>query len=157
MTNPDFMVVIDAIFDKLAVRYGAEWLRQWDGVQMKFVRADWAEELSGYADNLEPLRYALRHLPERCPNVGQLKKIANLCPPPVFKALPAPKADEAVVSEQMAKQLELKRALAPKADEKGWARIIVQRAEAGDKILPYTLQSARQALGLEGRMKGGAA
>lgn len=151
MTNPDFMVVIDAIFDKLAVRYGADWLRQWDGVDMAFVKADWAEELSGYANNLEPLRYALRHLPERCPNVGQLKKIANLCPPPVFKALPVPKANEAVVCEQMAKQMEIKQALAPKADAKAWARNIVQRAVAGDSILPYTLQSARQALGLEGR------
>ncbi|AFU45445.1 hypothetical protein C380_08715 [Acidovorax sp. KKS102] len=151
MTNPDFMVVIDAIFDKLAVRYGHEWLRQWDGVDMAFVKADWAEELSGYANNLEPLRYALRHLPERCPNVGQLKKIANLCPPPVFKALPVPKADEAVVSAQVAKQLELKQALAPKADEKGWARALVTRSEAGEKIPPYSLQCARQALGLEGR------
>lgn len=152
MTNPDFMVVIDAIFEKLAVRYGHDWLRQWDGVDMAFVKADWAEELDGYANNLEPLRYALRHLPERCPaNVGQLKKIANLCPPPVFKALPAPKATEAVVSAQMAKQLELKQALAPKADEKGWARTLLSRSEAGEKIRPYSLLCARQALGLEGR------
>lgn len=152
MTNPEFMAVIDAIFDKLAVRYGAEWLRLWDGADMPFVKADWAEELSGYANNLEPLRYALRHLPERCPNVGQFKKIANLCPPPVFKALPAPRAAEAVVLGEVAKQLALKQALAPKADMKGWARTIAGRAEAGEKLLPYTLQSARQALGLEGRM-----
>ena len=152
MTTPEFMAVVDAIFDKLTVRYGHEWLRQWDGMDMAFVKADWAEELSGYANNLEPLRYALRHLPERCPtNVGQLKKIANMCPPPVFKALPAPKADEAVVSAQMAKQLELKQALAPKADEKGWARALVTRSEAGEKIPPYSLLCARQALGLEGR------
>lgn len=69
----------------------------------------------------------------------------------MFKALPVPKADEAVVSAQVAKQLELKQALAPKADEKGWARALVTRSEAGEKIPPYSLQCARQALGLEGR------
>ena len=33
MTNESFAEVIDAIFAKLAVRYGATWLRQWDGRQ----------------------------------------------------------------------------------------------------------------------------
>lgn len=39
-----------------------------------------------------------------------------------------------------------------KNDGKDWARSIIARSEAGDKIRPYTLQSARQALGMEGRM-----
>lgn len=153
-----FSDVIEAIFAKLAVRYGAVWLRQWDGVDIALVKADWSEELAGFQDNLEPLRYALRHLPERCLNVAEFRALANRCPPPELPRLVAPAASDVVVAEQVAKQLELKKALAPRADMKSWARIILSRAEAGERILSYTLNSARQALGLEGRMpwQGGA-
>ena len=98
------------------------------------------------------LRYALRNLPERCPNVAQFRALANSCPLPEFKQLPAPKADERVVAEQIAKQIGLKKALAPAVDGKEWARRIMARSEAGDKIRPYTLTCARQALGMEGKM-----
>lgn len=37
-------------------------------------------------------------------------------------------------------------------DGKDWARSILARSEAGESIRSYTLLSARQALGLEGRM-----
>ena len=152
MATESFSDVIDAIFAKLAVRYGAVWLRQWDGLDMNLVKSDWGSELSGFDGNLEPLRYALRTLPERCPNVAQFRALANSCPLPEFKQLPAPKADERVVAEQIAKQTGLKQALAPAADPKDWARRILARSEAGDKIRPYTLLSARQALGMEGHM-----
>ena len=152
MATESFSEVIDAIFAKLAVRYGAVWLRQWDGLDMNLVKSDWGSELSGFDGNLEPLRYALRHLPERCPNVGQFRALANSCPLPEFKQLPAPKADERVVAEQIATQTVLNQALAPAVDGKDWARRILARNEAGDKIRPYTLLSARQALGMEGRM-----
>ena len=152
MTNESFAEVIDAIFAKLAVRYGATWLRQWDGLDMNLVKSDWGSELAGFAQNLEPLRYALRHLPERCPNVAQFRALANACPLPEFKQLPAPKADERVAAEQIAKQIGLKKALAPAVDGKEWARRIMARQEAGDRIRPYSLQCARQALGMEGKM-----
>ncbi len=153
-----FADVIEAIFTKLAVRYGAAWLRQWDGVDMDLVKADWADELAGFKENLEPLRYALRHLPDRCPNVGEFRALANRCPPPELPRLAAPAASDAVVAEQVAKQLELKKALAPRADMKSWARSILSQAEAGDRVRPIRLRFAREALGLEGRMpwQGGA-
>lgn len=152
MQNESFSEVIDAIFAKLAVRYGAVWLRQWDGLDMNLVKSDWGSELAGFASNLEPLRYALRNLPERCPNVAQFRALANSCPLPEFKQLPAPRADERVVAEQIAKQAGLKQALAPAVDPKEWAHRILARSKAGDKIRPCTLLSARQALGMEGRM-----
>lgn len=151
MSNESFAEVIDAIFAKLAVRYGAAWMRQWDGLDMNLVKSDWRSELAGFAQNLEPLRYALRNLPERCPNVVEFRAIANRCPQPEFKQLEAPKTDERVVAEQIARQTGLKQAMA-RSDPKDWARRILARDQAGDKIRPYTLLSARQALGLEGGM-----
>ena len=146
-----FADVIEAIFTKLAVRYGAAWLRQWDGVDMELVKADWADELAGFKENLEPLRYALRHLPDRCPNVAQFRALANSCPLPEFKQLPAPKADERVVAEEMAKQLGIKKAMQPLVDGKEWARRLMARHEAGERLRLYTLTCARQALGMEGK------
>ena len=152
MEQQTFTDVIELIFGKLQVRYGAAWLRQWDGVDMNLVKSDWGSELAGFAQNLEPLRYALRHLPERCPNVAQFRALANSCPLPEFKQLPAPKADERVVAEEMAKQLGIKKAMQPLVDGKEWARRLIARHEAGDRIRPITLRFAREALGLEGKM-----
>lgn len=151
MNHEEFNTVIEAIFAKLAVRYGAVWLRQWDSVDMALVKADWTEELRGFANNLEPLRYALRHLPERCPNVAQFKALANACPPPEMQRLEAPRASEAVVAENLAKQAGLKQAIA-QTGNKDWAHRLMARHNAGEKLRPYTLQCARQALGMEGRM-----
>ena len=151
MTNESFAEVIDAIFAKLAVRYGATWLRQWDGLDMNLVKSDWGSELAGFAQNLEPLRYALRHLPDRCPNVGEFRALANRCPPPELPRLAAPAASDAVVAEQVAKQLELKKVLAPKVECKEWAHRLIARANNGERLRPYTLRCARQALGMEGK------
>ncbi|MCO5338592.1 hypothetical protein [Delftia tsuruhatensis] len=153
MAVETFTDVIEAIFTKMQVRYGATWLRQWEGVDMNLVKSDWGNELSGFARNLEPLRYALRNLPDRCPNVSQFRAIANCCPLPEFKQLEAPRASEKVVAEQIAKQTDLKAAMTPRNDPKEWAKVIVKRHEMGDRIRPLVLLFARQALGMEGKQK----
>jgi len=141
--------VVGAIFDKLAVRYGAAWLRQWDGVDMVLVRADWEDELSGFALNWEPLRYALRNLPERCPTVGEFRAIANRCPPPQFERLPAPAADPSVVTQATAQLEQVAKAMtAQPKDQKAWARRILARVAAGDtSVSRYARESAEVALG----------
>lgn len=153
MAVETFTDVIEAIFTKMQVRYGATWLRQWEGVDMNLVKSDWGSELSGFARNLEPLRYALRNLPDRCPNVSQFRAIANCCPLPEFKQLEAPRASEKVVAEQIAKQTDLKAAMTPRHDPKEWAKVIVKRHEMGERIRPLVLLFARQALGMEGKQK----
>ena len=45
----------------------------------------------------------------------------------------------------------------PQKDGKDWARRILARKEAGEKITAYTLASASMALGLQKTMSGGAA
>ena len=150
MDQQSFSGVIDAIFSKLAVRYGAAWLRQWEGVDMNLVKSDWGSELSGFASNLQPLRYALRHLPERCPNVSQFRAIANGCPLPEFRQLAAPVADPAKVAQATAKIGQAVKAMtAQRAGHQDWARRIVARADAGERINPTCLRFAREALGIK--------
>lgn len=151
--NPEnFNEIIEAIFAKLAVRYGAAWLRQWEGVDIALVKGDWAEELRGFQHDLEPLRYALRHLPARCPNVGEFAALARCSPPPEVPRLEAPKASEAVVAAQLAKQSGLMQTLAQNRGDKDWARRLLARSNAGERIRPICLRFAREALGMEGRM-----
>ena len=149
MQQQSFSEVIDAIFAKLAVRYGAAWLRQWDGVDMALVKSDWGSELSGFACNLEPLRYALRNLPERCPSVGEFRAIANRCPLPQLEQLPAPAADPAKVA-QVAQQMGLvsQAMAAQRQDPKAWAKRILQRVADGCQVSRYARESAEDALGL---------
>ena len=148
-----FSDVIGAIFDKLAVRYGAAWLRQWDGVDMVLVKSDWEEELSGFSRNWEPLRYALRNLPERCPNVGQFRAIANCCPAPAVALLEAPAANPVKVAQAMAQLGGVAKAMtAQQQDPRAWAKRILERVAAGERVGRYARESAQVAMGLRAKV-----
>ncbi len=153
MNEMSFSEVIDAIFAKLAVRYGAVWLRQWDGVDMNLVKSDWGSELSGFASNLEPLRYALRNLPERCPNVGQFRAIANCCPAPAVALLEAPAANPVKVAQAMAQLGGVAKAMtAQQQDHRAWAKRILERVAAGERVGRYARESAQVAMGLRAKV-----
>ena len=86
--------------------------------------------------------------PKFPPNLPQLEKVCEAITPRKTYAeeaglprLPAPEpAAPMKVSFEM------------RGDGKDWARRIMARQEAGDRIRPYALQCARQALGMEGKM-----
>lgn len=84
---------VDALFAKLAARYGAAWSRQYADVDPAAVKADWAETLAGL--NADAIRGALAALPaDRPPNAGQFRRLCVEAMPgaerQVFRALPAP-------------------------------------------------------------------
>lgn len=87
--------------------------------------------------------------PEFAPNLPQFEKTCEAITPRKTYAeennlprLPAPvAAPRAPVSFEA------------QGDSKDWARSIMARAAAGERITPYSLRSARQALGMEGRQK----
>lgn len=141
--------IIDAIFGRMAVRYGTEWLRKWEGVDMAAVKADWKHELKGFSTNLEPLRYALKHLPVKCPTVAEFRSVANSCPPPEFKQLPAPHA-KPELAKQVVGAVKQKLGGLPVKDPKDWARKLKARHERGEKLGGHQIAAYRQALGLEG-------
>lgn len=87
---------VERIFARMLVRYGADWLRKWDGIDLEAVKADWADQLDGM--RAEALAYALDHLPpDRPPTVSQFREIAHRVPRPMPTMLPAPSATPEVV------------------------------------------------------------
>lgn len=91
--------VISKLFLRLRVNYGASFDRQMTappGVSISpedyalIVRKQWAEELAGYASNLDAIAYALQHLPDFMPSLPEFKAICRRAPMPTFKALPLP-------------------------------------------------------------------
>ena len=66
------------------------------------------------------------------------------------KLLPAPSADPARVKAEMAKLAPVRQAAnAERVDHKAWAKCIVARHEAGDRVRPISLRFAHEALGMK--------
>ena len=77
MSLPDAWV--DRIHARLLVRYGATWIRKWEGVPMEAVKADWAETLSGLGQ--DAILHALDHLPtDMPPNALQFRDLCRAGP-----------------------------------------------------------------------------
>jgi hypothetical protein len=142
---------IDRLFGRLAMTYGAAWVRQWEGLDANTVKSFWASELGGYANNLHSVAWALENLPERCPNLIQFKALCQQAPAAPKPALPEPKADPERVKAELAKlaPLAANAKTAPRTDGREWARLIIQRFNGGEKLNQTTLAMARNALHIE--------
>lgn len=146
MTLP--IKAIDRLFERLGATYGASWTRQWETVPMNDVKSAWSHELSVYGNRLEVLAWALEHLPERCPNAIEFKNLCRMAPAPEAPKLPEPKADPERLKQELAKlgQVRAKAKASMGMDHKDWARRIMGRFDAGDRLNPTTLRLAREAL-----------
>lgn len=142
---------IDRLFERLAATYGASWARQWSDVPIGDVKSIWAHELSPFANNLNRIAWALENLPPKCPNVIEFKHLCRQAPAPEAPALPLPKADPERVKAELEKlgwKPAAERTEHGTIDHKAWAKRILARAEAGERINPVTLRFAREALNM---------
>ena len=73
---------IDRLFARLQATYGRDFMERYIGLEAGAVKASWAHELSGFANDMHSLAWALEHLPERPPNVIEFRKIARQAPSP---------------------------------------------------------------------------
>jgi hypothetical protein len=145
MTLP--IKAMDRLFERLGATYGSSWTRQWETVPMNDVKSAWAHELGAYANRLEAVAWALENLPERCPNAIEFRNLCRMAPAPQTPALPEPKADPQRVAAELAKLGPLRQKVAANGwDHKAWARRIVARHQAGDRIRPVTLRMAQDAI-----------
>jgi hypothetical protein len=145
MTLP--IKAIDRLFERLGATYGAAWTRQWVDIPINDVKTAWAHELQGYASNLQPIAWALENLPERCPNVIEFRNLCRHAPAPEVPRLPEPKIDPERLKQELAKLSSIRASVAPGSnDGRDWARRIIGRLEAGERINPATLKCAKDAL-----------
>ena len=151
------MKAVDRLFERLAATYGAQWTRQWADVPIGDVKTTWAHELASFAGRLEALAWALENLPPKCPNVIEFKAVCRQAPRPPEPQLPEPKADPARLAAELAKLADVKkaaRAAASTIDDKAWARKLIARRDAGEKLNPTRLRFAREALRLHLETEG---
>lgn len=83
MSLPDAWV--EALFSRLAVRYGDAFARQYAGIDPALVREDWARVLDGTSGHA--IEYALKNLPSDWP--PNALKFRDLCRQAPAKPVPA--------------------------------------------------------------------
>jgi hypothetical protein len=141
MSLPDAWV--NALFDRLAVTYGAAFSRMWEGVDIAAVKAHWAAELSHYQQRPHAIKHALTLLPpNKPPTVLQFRDLCRGAPEQFQPRLPAPPAKPEAVAKAM-------QALAKPADTdpKAWAHRLKERELSGETLSPYLRASWREAIG----------
>jgi hypothetical protein len=138
---------IDRLFERLGATYGSAWTRQWADIPISDAKSAWAHELAGFDGQLESLAWALENLPEKCPNLIEFRNLSRRAPAPEMPKLPEPKADPERLRKELARLGEIKlKTLSTKLDHKEWARRIIARHDAGEKLNPTTLRFAKEAL-----------
>lgn len=144
--------VIDRIFERLSATYGSPFLAMWRDIPIEAVKAAWAHELAGFADRLDSLGWALDHLPERPPNAIEFRNLARTAPPPPEPELqlPAPNPQRVREALEAARQGLIAGDELP-GDRLGWAKRILAKAQAGEKVSSASLSMARQAIQKQAR------
>jgi hypothetical protein len=141
---------IDRIFDKLTLVYGQSFLRRWSDIDLNAVKSDWAHELSGFEHHPKAIAWALQNLPpDKPPTVLDFKFLARRAPPDELPRLEAPKADPERVAAELAKLAPVLKAPVQRANT-DWAKAIVARAEAGERVSSLPLRMAREVLARKG-------
>lgn len=143
--------LLDQILGRLAVRYGSQWLRQWEGLDPQAIRNDWGDTLE-HVTELD-IAYAMHHLPiDWPPNAGQFRELCRqrtvptqnalgLPPPPRVEPSPGVRARLAALLAGIGK---------PKPDDddgRRWARELKRREEAGQFLSIAQQRAWREALG----------
>ena len=134
---------VDRIFDRLSATYGRDFTGRWEGLDQNTIKSSWAHELSGFANSLPSIGWALENLPERAPNVIEFRGLCRRAPQAEQPLLESPKFDKAIaamVTDGLRKTL----ADQPIAGRLDWAKKILDNP-AGRT--PTVVQMAKNAMG----------
>jgi hypothetical protein len=87
--------IVDAIFLKLKLTYGRDFMGRYEGIDEAIIKADWAHELAGFAHSPNAIKHALEHLPIAPPNVLGFRALCINRPEPAPLALAGPRPSDA--------------------------------------------------------------
>lgn len=143
---------IDRLFTRLGATYGAQWDKSLGIAPVNEVKTLWSHELAPFTNSLHRVAWALENLPVRCPNVIEFKQLCRQAPAPDVPELPEPKADPERLKRELSKlgDLKVKLATDSRVDHKAWAKRILAKYNAAERINPTVLRFAREALRSEG-------
>ena len=141
---------IDKIFLKLTLIYGRDFIGRWEGLEIGDVKADWGHELAGFDKWPEAIAHALANCPPgKPPTVLEFRELARKAKRAEVPLLPSPAADLGRVAAELAKLAPIvKAAKSPTIDHKAWAKRLMARHDAGEKLSLIQLRFAREALGI---------
>lgn len=122
---------VDRIFERMAATYGASWDRSLGQSPLTDVKGAWGHELSGFAERLSDIAWALDNLPERVPNVIEFRNHVRRAPASEVLRLPEPKADPARIAAELAKLAPLRVEGTARRNDTAWAHRIVAKKKAG--------------------------
>lgn len=139
---------VEKLFRKLSATYGQAFLRQYDGVPMEDVKANWGHELACFQQSPQAIARGLDRLPtDRAPTVLQFRELCRGQAEHDKLALPAPPsvpvAPEVVAATKAAFQ---------RKDDRGWrdwAVALKRRHESGERLTRYQIHAYREALGID--------
>lgn len=132
---------VEQIFARMLVRYGAMWLRMFDGVDDEALKADWASVLGGLPE--WAIRYGLENLPaDRPPTAMQFRAICATArsDAPALPYSPPPKnpTRAAEVRRQVA-------ALTSKTAAREWIDRLLERKRNGEVLTFGQLEALERA------------
>ena len=143
----------ERLFAKLTVTYGQGFLRQYDGVDLEAVKANWGHELGCFQQNPQAIARGLEHLPaDRAPTVLQFRELCKSQTEYTALALPAPAPADPIAPEVIAAT----KAAFQRKDERGWkdwAHALKRRHESGEKLSRFQVQCYREALGISPQIR----
>jgi len=140
---------VERIFDKLSLAYGTDFMGRWRDIDANAVQSDWGHELAAFENAPHAIAYALANLPEKPPTVLVFKAICRRAPALETPQLPVPNANPERIKAELAKLEPMRRAIESNrvVDRLAWAKSILVRRDAGEKISPTVVQMAQLAVG----------
>lgn len=137
------------VFEKLAATYGSAWDKSMGQAPIADVKTAWADALSSYLrsdDAKRSIMWALKNLPDRCPNSREFRTLCGHAPARVMPVLPEPKADPERVQAELAKLGHVRTKPSSPHGMRDWAHRLKARHEEGARLSAYQVSCYETAL-----------